>query len=114
MDLHSQSMVDTERTGLGSTAGPPNRTLSAFLAGGFLLVGLWSAVDGRLAETVNQADTVPTPPTLEEAALQDQGMRALAWENLMTILRLEANQLGRAKWDSINAARRAASFEENQ
>ena len=73
-----------------------------------------TAVDSRLAEAAIQADTVPTPTTLEEAALQDEGMRALAWENLMTILSLEANQLGRAKWDSINAARRAASFEENQ
>ncbi len=105
--LHSESPLDTERAGVGSTDGPPNRTLSAFLAGGFLLVGLWSAVDGRFAEAATQADAMPAPLNVEEAAARDEGLRALAWENLMTVLSLEANELGRARWDSINAARRA-------
>ena len=57
---------------------------------------------------------MPTPPPVEEAAARDEGLQALVWENLMTILSLEANQLGRAKWDSINQARRAASFDANR
>ena len=113
VDLHSESPADTERAGVGSTAGAPSGTLSAFLAGGFLVAGLWSAVDARIAGATTQADTIPTPPTVEEAAVQDEGLQALAWENLMTSLSLEANELGRAKWDSINAARRAASFDAN-
>ena len=54
---------------------------------------------------------MPTPPNVEEAAARDEGLRALAWENVMTVLSLKADQLGRARWDSINAARRAAGLD---
>ncbi len=101
--------ADVERTPVSRPG-----TLSAIVCGCFLMVGLSSTINARLAGADAKPDTMPTPLTLEEAAVQDKGLRALAWENVMTILSLEANQLGRAKWDSINAARRAETFDANR
>ncbi len=106
--------TDNEQADVERTAVSRPGTLSAIVCACFLMIGLSSAIDARLAGAATQADTMPITPTVEEAAAQDEGLRALAWENLMTILSLEANELGRAKWDSINAARRAESFDANR
>ena len=104
---------DSKRTHLGLTPIVWLRTMSTVVVAGFLVVGVWSGIDARQVGADTPADPMAIPPTVEEAALQDEGLQAFAWENLMTSLSLEANELGRAKWDSINAARRAASFDAN-
>ena len=106
--------ADNEQADVERTVTSRPGTLSAIVAACFLMVGVWSGIDARPAGADTQADPMSTPPTVEEAAAQDEGLQALAWENLMTILSLEANELGRAKWDSINAARRAARFDANR
>ena len=103
--------TDNEQADMERTATSRSGTLSAIVAVCFLMAGVWSGIDARPAGADTQAGPLPT---LQEAAEQDEGIQALAWESLMTILSLEANELGRAKWDSINAARRAASFDANR
>ena len=106
--------TDNEQADVEHTATSRPEALGAIVAACFLMVGVWSGIDARTSGADTQADPMPTPPPVEEAAARDEGLQALVWENLMTILSLEANQLGRAKWDSINAARRAASFDANR
>ncbi len=107
--------TDNEQADVERTATSRPGTLSAIVAACFLMVGVWSGIDAGPAGADTQADPLPTlQEAAQEAAAQDEGLQALAWENLMTILSLEANELGRAKWDSINAARRAASFDANR
>ena len=113
VDQALELSTDNEQAAVERTAISRPGTLSAIVCACFLMVGLWSAINARLAGAATQADTMPTPPTVEEAAAQDEGLRAFIWENMMTILSLEANELGRAKWDSINAARRVGSFDAN-